>query len=93
MSTLNNERVKEIVARAAQANNVNFADIGTESAVDSTGADALVVTIVLTPGSSEAIRGERSARTISQVVRELADAGEDRFPIVRYEEKLATSRS
>lgn len=44
------------------------------------------IKFVLTPGSSAHIMGQRSANTIIQIMQKLADAGEDRFPIVQYEE-------
>ena len=37
--------------------------------------------------------GEPSARTVSQLMQRLADAGETRFPIVRYEEQVASPDS
>jgi hypothetical protein len=93
MSTLTDEKVIEIAKGVATANNVSFADVLTSAAVASTGLEAIEVRIVLTPGSSRAILGERSATTVSQVIQKLADAGEARFPIVRYEEQSATSPS
>ena len=85
MTTLTDEKVVEIARAVATANNVGFSTIKTSSAVNSTGSEAIEIKIILTPGSSDAIMGERSARTVSQVIKELADAGEGRFPIVRYE--------
>ena len=93
MTTLPNERVVEIAKAAAKANNISFTSVTTASAFDSTGTEAIEIKIVLTSGSSDKIMGERSARTVSDVIRGLADAGEVRFPIVRYEERIATSKS
>jgi hypothetical protein len=42
------------------------ADIGHDEAIE--------IKIVLSPGSLDAILGERSARTVSQVIQQLADA-------------------
>ena len=89
MSTLTDDRVIEIAKNVATANSVSFADIGLAPAVATTGLDAIEIKIILTPGSSQAIFGERSARTVSQVIQELVDAGEERVPIVRYEEQVA----
>jgi len=93
MHTLTDETVIEIAKEVAKANDVSFAKVVTAPIIDSTGSEAIEIKIILTPGSSKAIRGERSARTISQVIQRLADAGEPRFPIVRYEEQVASARS
>jgi hypothetical protein len=53
---------------------------------DSTGAPAIEIKFVLTPGSSGSILGERSASTVSGLIQRLADEGEERVPIIRYEE-------
>jgi hypothetical protein len=90
MSTLTFEKVKEITEAVATANSVSFASVVTASTVDSTGSEAIEIKIILTPGSSDAIMGEPSARTVAQVVQQLADAGEERPPIVRYEEQVAS---
>jgi hypothetical protein len=89
MSTLTDDKVIEIAKNVATANSVSFADIGLAPAVATTGLDAIEIKIILTPGSSQAIFGERSARTVSQVIQRLVDAGEERVPIVRYEEQVA----
>jgi hypothetical protein len=88
MTTLTDQDVVKIAKRVAEANNVSFADVVTAPTMDSTGASAIEIKFVLTPGSSAAIMGKRSAMTISEVIRELADVGEERLPIVRYEEKV-----
>jgi hypothetical protein len=91
MITLSSEKIIEIARGVATANNVNFTSIVPTPAIDSTGSEAIEIKILLTPGSSEAIMGETSARTVSQLIQKLADAGEGRFPIVRYEEQVAPS--
>jgi len=93
MNTLADEKVVEITKSVATANNVSFENVVTAPAIDSTGAEAIEIKILLTPGSSGTIMGEASANTVSQIIQELADAGEGRFPIVRYEEKVASSSS
>jgi hypothetical protein len=93
MSTLTDETVIQVAKDVAKANNVSFANFVTAPIMDSTGSEAIEIKIVLTPGSSKAIRGERSARTISQLIQRLTDAGEPRFPIVRYEEQVASARA
>jgi hypothetical protein len=87
MSTLSDEGVVEIVKRIAMANKVSVASVLTEPVIDSTGSEAIEIKIVLTPGSFPSIMGEPAAQTVADVVRELADIGEERFPIVRYEEQ------
>jgi hypothetical protein len=89
MSTLTDQEVVKIAKGVAAANNVSVDHILTAPATDSTGASAIEIKFVITAGSSSSIMGERSARTVSQLVQQLADKGEERFPIVRYEEKGA----
>ena len=90
MTPLTDEQIIDIAKSAATANNVNFVDVAIAPAIASTGFDAIEIKIVLTPGSSGTIMGERSARTVSQVIQKLADAGDARSPIVRYEEEIAS---
>lgn len=84
---LTDDAIREIARKAAIANDVSFTGVTTAPAIDSAGAAAIEITISLTPGSSAAIMGPRSAGMVSEVIRQLADAGEDRFPIVRYIER------
>jgi hypothetical protein len=85
MSKLSDDKIINIASQIATANNVNYTEIKTISTTDSTGSPAIEIKFVLTSGSSDKIAGDPSARTVSQVVQSLADAGEERFPIVRYE--------
>jgi hypothetical protein len=85
MSKLSDEKIVNIASQIATANNINYSEIKTIPTTDSTGSPAIEIKFVLFPGSSEKIAGEPSARTVSQVIQSLADAGEERFPIVRYE--------
>jgi hypothetical protein len=93
MSELSDEKVKEIATKVATANSVSVASVQTSSTFDSNGSTAIEIKFVLTPGSTSAILGLPSALTTSQVIKQLADAGEERLPIVRYEEQGATSSS
>jgi hypothetical protein len=87
MTELTDERVKEIAKSVAHDNNVDLSDVKTSRTVDSTGASAIEVKLVLTSGSTSAVVGMSSALTISRLIRALADAGEERLPIVRYDEE------
>jgi hypothetical protein len=93
MSELTDEKVKEIATKVATMNSVSVASVQTSSTFDSNGSTAIEIKFVLTPGSTSAILGLPSALTTSQVIKQLADAGEERLPIVRYEEQGATSSS
>lgn len=89
MSMLPDKDVVAIAKSVATSNNIRFADVLTAPATDSTGAAAIEIKFVLTLGSSAAIMGEPSALTVSQLIQQLADKGEERFPIIRYEEQGA----
>jgi hypothetical protein len=93
MSELPDKKIKAIATKVATSNSVNFASVQTSRTVDSNGLTAIEIKFVLTPGSTSAVMGMPSALTTSQVIQKLADAGEERLPIVRYEEKGATSPS
>ena len=93
MNVLSDEQVKAIATTVATSNSVSFASVQTSRTVDSNGLTAIEIKFVLTPGSTSAIMGVPSALTTSQVMQRLADAGEERLPIVRYEEQGATSSS
>jgi hypothetical protein len=86
MNTLADKDVAEIAKQVATTNNVSFAEVRTMPVTDSTGAPAIEIKFLLTPGSSASIMGERSASTISGVIQRLFDEGEERVPIIRYEE-------
>jgi hypothetical protein len=85
---LTDEKIIEIAKNVAAANDIGFIDITTAPAIDSEGAAAVMITIAIPAGSAVAL-GPRTARAVSELIGELADAGEQRFPIVRYEGKGA----
>lgn len=93
MTTLSDKEVLEIAKTVATANNVDFAEVLTTPCIDSTGAAAIQIKFVLTPGSSASIMGTSSALTVSQLIQRLADSGDERFPIIRYEEEDAAGSS
>jgi len=71
----------------------SLVDVANTAVTDSTGDDALKITIVLTPGSTESITGELVLRTLGEISARLQQAGEERLPIVYYatQEELAES--
>jgi hypothetical protein len=91
MTELTDDRVKEIATGVARDNKVNVSYVLTgQTTVASTGALAFEVKLVLPPGTTSAVIGLPSAR----LIKALADAGEERLPIVRYdEEPSVASRS
>jgi hypothetical protein len=56
------------------------------SRLDSKGRDAVQVDIFLTAGSSASVSGHVANSTIYDLNKKLQEAGEDRFPIVRWHE-------
>jgi hypothetical protein len=60
-------------------------DVKVAPTFDSTGRDALEITITLTPGSSALVTGNTATTTIFHINQKLQEAGEEPFPIVRWE--------
>ena len=89
MTMLTDQELVKIAKGVAAKNHVSVEHVLTAPATDSTGASAIEIRIVLTPGSSASIMGPNSALSVSQLVQQLADKGEERSPIVRYEEQVA----
>jgi len=87
MTTLTDQEVANIANKIAQANKVSLKTVSIETAVASTGEPAIEIRLVLTPGSSTDIMGKPAATIVSELIRELADKGEERPRIVRYEDK------
>lgn len=79
-------KIDEIASRAARAklpNNV-VERVFSEPTVDSWGADALRLTIVIAANSVERIDGDSLLDTLVQIQHDLQNAGEERFAIVEY---------
>lgn len=91
MTKLSDQTVIQIAKEIATANSVSFSAVSTAPVLDSSGETAIEIKFELTPGSSAGILGEPSARTVSQLIQKLADQGDNRFPIVRYEEKAGAA--
>jgi hypothetical protein len=87
--TLRDDEIRTIATNAATANQVPVQAVSTSPVIDSAGWAGIEIVISIPPGSSFSIMGGPSARTVSQVIRELADAGEERFPIVQFGETSA----
>jgi|SRR5689334_2435367 hypothetical protein len=84
------------IAKAAATTTLgsqSFVTVLNAPTIDSTGNDALHITIVLTPGSTETVTGDRALNTLFQIRERLREAGELRLPIVEYatQEELAES--
>jgi hypothetical protein len=83
------EEIDRIVREIAKANlsSSNISTVQSSSMIDSEGQEALRIQIVLTPGSTDRIRGEDTLNTLYEVRYRLQEAGEDRFPIIEYATK------
>ena len=92
---LDQDKIATITKAAATTTlgSQSFVDIANTAITDSTGHDALQITIVLTPASTDEVTGERALRTLSEIRKRLQEAGEERLPIVHYatQEELAES--
>jgi hypothetical protein len=81
--------IKSIARKVATANlgKSNVAGVLSKDIVDSEGRDAFLITIVLTPGSSDSIKGPELLNTMVQIHDRLQQQGENRFPFVKYADK------
>jgi len=78
--------IRKIVHEAVQAHAPpqGVRDVLSEPDIDLDGNDALEITVVLTPEAVEALRGGAVADALVAVQHGLRDAGEERFPFVRW---------
>ena len=86
MSVLTDDEVKTIAQRAAREHGVEVTDVVLVPTIASTGVPAIDIKYILPAGS---VITTSSSATVSQVIMEMADANDDRIPIVHY----ASSRS
>jgi hypothetical protein len=93
MPTLPDDKIKEIATGVAFSNSMAVLSVQTSATIDSDGVPAVEIKFELTPGSTSAVVGLPSALTTSQLIQKLADEGEERLPIVRFEDRGATSSS
>jgi len=80
------KRIRQIVRQAATANlgSANFTSVISSTATDSTGHEALRITIVIKPGAETKIKGDAALDTVVQIQDRLRKAGEERFPLVEF---------
>jgi len=80
------KKVSEIAADVAKANlgRKDVLRVVSESTIDSEGQEALGILIVIAPGVAERFKGDEVLDTLVQILNQLRDAGEERFPIIEY---------
>ena len=93
MTTLRDDEIIKIATDAAKANNIPITGVSTSTTVDATGVSTLKISVQLPVGSTASVSGLPSATTTSQVIKTLVDNGEERLPLVIFEEKRATTAS
>jgi hypothetical protein len=86
MTTLTDKEIQDIARSVAQANNVPAQGVSTTATLDSSGLPAVSVTFSIAEGTPfDFFRDGRSSLTVTQVIQQVTDAGEDRLPIVHFE--------
>ena len=92
---LTEDKINEIVREVATAKLAPYASgrVISEPTTDSTGQDALRITIVIEPDSARKIKKGAVLDNLVQIHDRLQAAGEERFPIIQYatEEELEVS--
>ena len=80
------EKVREIAKDVASEiiGSETVEDVRSESIVDSLGADALRVLIVLRENWVDRLSGDAALDTLVRLHRRLTEQGEERFPIINY---------
>jgi hypothetical protein len=80
------KRIRQIARQAATANlgSANFSSVINSTATDSTGQEALRITIVIKPGAETKITGDAALDTVVEIQDRLRKAGEERFPLVEF---------
>lgn len=87
MTTLPDEEIRTIAKDVALTNAIPVEEVSTAPFFDSEGKVAVEVTILMPPGHISPTWGERYMLTVTGIMSELADKGEERFPLVRIGEK------
>jgi hypothetical protein len=91
MTTLPDEEIRTIAKDVALANAIPVEEVSTAPFFDSEGKLAVRVTILMPPGHVSSILGERYMLAVTGIMREIADKGEERFPLVQIGEKQSAS--
>jgi hypothetical protein len=90
---LDDKKIKQIATEVATANlsQQNFTSVLSSSSTDSTGHEALRITIIIPAGAENRIQGNATLSTLVQMQERLREAGDDRFAIIEYstEKELA----
>jgi hypothetical protein len=90
MTTLKYEEIVRIAEEEAAANNIPVQAVTATATLDSFGWPAIEVTISIVPDASlDFIRDGRSSHVVSEVIRKVADEGEERLPVVHFERARA----
>lgn len=83
---MNHQEIVDLVRSAVSTTlrQPGIDEIRVVPAFDQEGAEALQITIVLTPQAANAIDGEQALRTLVAIGDRLRGAGEQRYPLVEY---------
>ena len=86
MSILEAKKVQEIAKQIAVSNlsSANVSSIFSSTATDSTGHDAVKITIVITPEAEKRIKGDAALDTLVEIQSRLRKEGDGRTAIVEY---------
>jgi hypothetical protein len=91
MTVMMDEKTIESIARQVATANLGIASIDRiippKEIIDSEGREALQIVIVLTPGSTDTLKGSEFLNTMVEIHDLLQKAGEKRFPFVKYADK------
>ncbi len=71
-------------ARTAKLGDNNVVRVELEPATDSTGHDALKVTVVIAPGATERLKNGATLDALVNLQKRLNEMREDRLPIIEY---------
>jgi hypothetical protein len=82
--TLDDTAIRSIATEVATAtlSQQNFTAVTSSSTTDSTGNEALQITVVIKPNVE--VTGDVALTTLVQMQHRLQQAGEQRFPIIEY---------
>jgi hypothetical protein len=95
MTDLKESEIIRIARRIADANlsSSTISSVHSEPMIGSEGQEMLRIRIILTPGSTDTIKGDAALNTLVEIRNVLQGKGEERFPVVEYatEEELQES--